>query len=214
MIEHDVKAFFSSYAEDFDSIYGDGKKRHIISRTIDKIYRKSMFNRYLNTLGFIKNNEIKSVLDIGCGSGVYLQQIGKLNAKITGIDLSDDMIKLSKKRLIKDNINYENLIVDSYLNYNFQEKFDLSILMGFFDYVEDPFQTIKKVLKDTNKFILGSFPKKQGFLYYQRKIRYNLKNCPIFFYKKNDIIELLQNLDLNNYIIDDNDREYFVKIYL
>ena len=34
--EQGVKVFFSSYAEDFDSIYGDGKKRNFLNKIADK----------------------------------------------------------------------------------------------------------------------------------------------------------------------------------
>ena len=54
--EQGVKIFFSSYAEDFDSIYGDGKKRNIFNRLADKFFRKSMYERYKRTINFILQN--------------------------------------------------------------------------------------------------------------------------------------------------------------
>ena len=41
--EEGVKNFFSGYAEDFDSIYGDGKHRNIFDRMMDKLFRQSMY---------------------------------------------------------------------------------------------------------------------------------------------------------------------------
>ena len=51
--EQGVKTFFSGYAEDFDSIYGDGKRRSIFNRIIDKMFRKAMYERYKRTINFI-----------------------------------------------------------------------------------------------------------------------------------------------------------------
>jgi len=43
--EQGVKDFFSDYAEDFDSIYGDGKPRNLFNRITDKLFRQSMYER-------------------------------------------------------------------------------------------------------------------------------------------------------------------------
>ena len=43
MIEDKVKNFFSGYAADFDSIYGDGKKRNAFSKFFDKNFRYHKF---------------------------------------------------------------------------------------------------------------------------------------------------------------------------
>ena len=44
-----VETFFDSYAIDFDSIYGEGKKRSFLTQIIDKLFRQSMYN--FSTLG-------------------------------------------------------------------------------------------------------------------------------------------------------------------
>ena len=53
--EEGVKDFFSGYAEDFDSIYGDGKSRNLFNQIMDKLFRQSMYERYKRTIDFITN---------------------------------------------------------------------------------------------------------------------------------------------------------------
>ena len=65
-----------------------------------------------------------------------------------------------------------------------QNKFDASVLMGFFDYIQDPVELFLKLKKDTNKYILASFPKKYEPLSMQRYIRYTLNKCPLYLYSK------------------------------
>ena len=211
MIEDKVKTFFSGYAVDFDSIYGDGKKRGILSKFFDDKFRSAMFGRYKKTIKFAEQNNISSVLDVGCGSGVYMQTLNSKGIKVSGVDLSDQMINLTKKRLEKNSLFYKELVIGSYLNINLKEKYDISILMGFFDYIQNPHEVLIKAINDSNKYVLASFPKKGGLLYLQRRFRYWLSNCPLYFYSKNDLEKLLNRLD-KEYSIIDNDREFFVII--
>ena len=207
-----VKKFFSGYALDFDSIYGDGKKRSFISKLIDKFFRVAMFERYKKTINFITENKINSVLDVGCGSGVYMEVLSSKNIEVAGVDLSQNMIDLSKSRLDKNKLNYNELIVGSYLDTKFEKQYEVSILMGFFDYIENPYFTFEKLRKDTSKYILASFPKKGGLLAFQRKIRYNLRQCPLYLYSKKDIENFLRKLNLKNFKIIDNTREFFLVV--
>lgn len=211
MIEDKVKTFFSGYAVDFDSIYGDGKKRGIVSKFFDDKFRSAMFGRYKNTIKFAEQNNISSVLDIGCGSGVYMQTLNSKGIKVAGVDLSEQMINLTRKRLEKNSLSHNELVVGSYLDINLKEKYDISILMGFFDYIQNPHEVLIKAIKDSNKHVLASFPKKGGLLYFQRRFRYWLRNCPLYFYSNNDLQNLLKKLD-KDYSIIDNDREFFVTI--
>ena len=121
MIEDKVKIFFSGYAADFDSIYGDGKKRNVFSKFFDKNFRSAMFGRYKKTIDFIEKNNVSSVLDIGCGSGIYMQTLNAKGVEVSGIDLSEEMIKMTKDRLMNKNLNYSELIVGGYLDYKFKK---------------------------------------------------------------------------------------------
>ena len=66
--EKGVKDFFSGYAEDFDSIYGDGKPRNMFNRIMDKLFRQAMYERYKRTIVFLSNsNDVNTVLDVAFG---------------------------------------------------------------------------------------------------------------------------------------------------
>ena len=171
--EQGVKIFFSSYAEDFDSIYGDGKKRNIFNRLADKFFRKSMYERYKRTINFILQNKFESVLDVGCGSGRYSIDLAENGVSVTGIDLSQNMLDIAKKNSNEFNNNY---ILGSYLDVHIKDKHDVAILMGFFDYISNPLEILLKLKTDTNKYVLASFPKSGGILAFQRKIRYCSRN--------------------------------------
>jgi hypothetical protein len=85
--------------------------------------------------------------------------------------------------------------------------------MGFFDYVEDPVVVLKKLINDIKKEIYISIPNNKGFLAWQRKIRYNLRNCPLFLYSREfleDSLKKARCFEISE--ITEIDRGYFITI--
>ena len=205
-----VEIFFDGYSSDFDNIYDD-KSNNFIQRLINKYLRFSMFNRYQLTINRIKEDiNSKNILDIGCGTGRYCNKLAQLDKNILGIDVAETMIVNSKElnKSFENNCKFQTI---DYLNFskNNNNVFDYAILMGFFDYIEEPIKIYKSLKKDS-KISLASFPKKFHILTPQRYIKYNYRKCPIFFYTKNQIEKLMKDIDAKNYQIIDNDREFFV----
>jgi len=207
--EKGVKEFFSVYAEDFDSIYGDGKPRNIFNRIMDKLFRAAMYERYKRTISFLNSHEVKTVLDVGCGSGRYAIDLSKNGMMITGVDLAQEMLDIAE--LNSQKLDFKNTFIQgSYLDIKIEEKHDAAILMGLFDYISNPEELFLKLKKDTSKYILASFPKPGGILGWQRKVRYNMRNCQLFYYSKESLEKLMSLSGITNYEIQDNDREYFL----
>ena len=155
-----VETFFDSYAIDFDSIYGDGQKRSGITKIVDKLFRQSMFNRYKLTIEFVLNNiEIKNCLDVGTGPGRYCIDISNKDIETLGVDVSSEMIKLAKSKVPETIKHLVSFRCADYLDFKPEKKYDVSILMGFFDYIKTPEIIINKLKQDTDKYILASFPK-------------------------------------------------------
>jgi len=208
--EQGVKDFFSGYAEDFDSIYGDGKPRNVFNKISDKLFRQSMYERHKRTIDFLSKNNIKTVLDVGCGSGRYSLDLAKNGMSVTGIDLAQEMLDIATNNSNQAGYKNNTYVQGSYLDVEVDKKHDAAILMGLFDYISDPEELFLKLKKDTKKYILGSFPKPGGILGWQRKVRYNLRNCQLFYYSKENLIELMKASGIENYEIQDNHREYFL----
>ena len=184
-----------------------------MGRFIDRNFRNVMKERFAKTLFYTRNSDISSVLDIGCGPGHYCVEFLKQGKKVMGIDISEEMLKIAEKKtnLKEGNIEYVHA---NYENYNLNEKFDAACLMGFFDYIENPASIFVKLKKDINTEIYSSFPKNNGFLILQRKIRYYLRGCPLFTYTKKDIQEVMSQSEIDNYEILDLGRDFFLKINL
>lgn len=104
-----------------------------------------------------KNNEELKVLDLGCGPGELIRDLGRefVNIDVTGIDFSEKMIEISKKR----NPRAKHLIMDvSDLNI-LDENYDIIISTHSIPYYKEPkevFKNLYRLLKDDGR-ILAAF---------------------------------------------------------
>lgn len=69
------------------------------------------------------------ILDLGCGTGEFIHRFLKDGFSVTGVDISEDMLKIAKEKIERKNIkssNY-NLIKDNIADYDHTEKVDYII---------------------------------------------------------------------------------------
>jgi cyclopropane fatty-acyl-phospholipid synthase-like methyltransferase len=141
----------------------------------------------------------KSILEIGCGLGDNLKYCSKFSPSyICGLDISSERLKITEKKL--ENINYE-LRLEKLENYKFTQKFDVILAIGVFEYIEDPFFHLIRILTKLNKngkiCILISKPiflKKISFLFRVFFNKFDIKimeRIVDFIYKK---IFLFENI--------------------
>ena len=77
-----------------------------------------------------------SVLDIGCGTGIYSCAFAKLGFDVKGIDLSDNSIKIAKKSAKSLNLKIKFESVDLF-EYGDNKKYDI-IFTKHSTKLEDP----------------------------------------------------------------------------
>jgi len=213
----EVKSFFDGYASDFDSIYGHtDHQRGVFDKLADKLFRQVMLLRFKETLKRTANSAINSVMDVGCGPGHYCVEFLKQGKKVMAIDLAENMLQIAKQRVEAANFDDKadiSFLQANYLDHNFGEQYDAACLMGFFDYIQNPEDVLEKLKKDITKEVYASFPQSGGLLILQRKIRYNLRNCPLYLYSRKDVDNLMKKVGLEGkYEVIDLKRDFFVKI--
>ena len=85
-----IRKLFDNIAPDYD------KLNHILSLNIDKGWRKKAVKELLNA------QEPLNVLDVACGTGDFTIEIAQkapAGSKITGIDLSEGMMKIGREKI-------------------------------------------------------------------------------------------------------------------
>lgn len=109
------------------------------------------------------------IIDIGCGTGRHSIELAKRGYSMTGIDLSESLLRKAIEKTESSKVQVEFINCDA-RNLQFEKQFDVAIMMceGAFPLMETDemnFQVLKNVsksLKDNSKFIFttlnGLFP--------------------------------------------------------
>ncbi|MCY6960120.1 class I SAM-dependent methyltransferase [Clostridium brassicae] len=83
------------------------------------------------TVAWINDNflqDYSTILDLGCGPGLYAERLARLGYHVTGIDFSKRSIEYAKESDRKQELNIE-YIYQNYLEIDYDEKFDVAILI-------------------------------------------------------------------------------------
>ncbi len=188
--EPNAATFFNSFAETFDTIYD--QKRNPFMRWVDGKFRSDMFIRYALTFEALEHLKGSTVLDVGCGSGPYIAEAFKRGAdRVTGIDPAPNMLTLVRDRLTQAGVTADRCrLIEGMFPGVSVEPHDYAIVMGVMDYVEDP-EAFLKALRPLVKHLAAvSFPSEHWFRTPFRKLRYRLRQCPVYFYNESGIRRL------------------------
>lgn len=144
------------------------------------------FKRY-----FAEKNDIKTVLEVGCGTGIYPIREKNLfeNKSYTGIDFSDANVEYCKK-----NSDFEFLQGD-FIKMDIQKKYDLVFSHAVIDHVYDIDKFLANIVKACKKYAyINAY---RGFFPDLKKHKMTWKDSDNCYYNDLSIIQakqvLLQN---------------------
>jgi len=194
-----VKNYFSDIATEFDNHYDNSGSA--ISRMLDKLLRKGMYERAAETMAQCGNVTDKEILDIGCGSGRQALELARKGAEVTGVDFSAEMIELARNYRRQRQITTARFLCRDFMTYAPYPSFDITIALGVTDYVANPMLLLKKMLSMTTEQMFVSFPAKFSPLALPRKIWLTMRNCPVHFYSRKRLIGIYSSLGIKDYTI-------------
>lgn len=87
-------------------------------------------------------NTSSSVLDIGCGGGIFSESIAKLGFNVTGIDVAPSLIEVAKLHLHESNLSIDYLCEDVKTFSLRGKKFDVITCLDMLEHVDDPQEII------------------------------------------------------------------------
>jgi 2-polyprenyl-3-methyl-5-hydroxy-6-metoxy-1,4-benzoquinol methylase len=183
-----VRERFERDAESFDAIYR--LERSPFWRWVNTTLRKAVFERY--TITFEQAGDVtgKKILDVGCGSGVYSVDFARRGARrVVGVDFSGNMLKLARQEAEQHGVADRcEFIQADFLEIQLEEKFDISIAMGVFDYVPDQVTFLRKMVALTTGKVIVAFPGHSLLREPARRLRYKLAGKgEIFLYGQEDV---------------------------
>ena len=187
-----LKDYWEYAAEDFSAFYD--KEKSALRKLIDRVFRRSMKERFDLTLEECGDVRGKKILDIGCGSGRVVVELAKRGAEVVGIDFSRKMIDLASSLAGKYDLTSKcRFVYDDFLEHVFDMDFDISLALGFFDYLQDPVPYLRKMKLLTGEKCMMSFCSTIAFQAPIRKIWLNRRKVNVYFYTKEQIKCLLSN---------------------
>jgi 2-polyprenyl-3-methyl-5-hydroxy-6-metoxy-1,4-benzoquinol methylase len=187
-----VNNFFDGYSEKWDSLYGKERKKDPFSKFADEVLRAVIKRRLSTTLSYSESNMIKTILDVGCGSGQYLVEFAKQGKKVLGLDFAESMLDIARYNVSSHGLSGVTYVNTDFEKFKFDSKYDLVCAMGFFDYISNPVRVLKKMDEISNYEILASFPKSSGLLALQRRVKYKIRSCPLWLYSSRDLLNILE----------------------
>ncbi|HIG97377.1 MAG TPA: class I SAM-dependent methyltransferase [Candidatus Aenigmarchaeota archaeon] len=152
-------------------------------------------------LHMLKPSVSDSMLEIGCGLGMWTCNIGNKCRKITAIDISKDMIRKAKKNA---NMKNAKFIVSDFISFKSREKFNKIFAVRSFEYlgdIEDGLRGVKKMLLPGGKFVIitKSMPCAWDLVYHEKWKRSGFKQNKISFIKLRKLLHYLGFINIEMY---------------
>jgi len=122
--------FFNSIAENWDNTIKVDKEK---------------INKLLSQISITSGD---SILDVGTGTGVLIPFYKEINKdiKITGVDISEGMLKVAKRKFSDlENVSFDLIDIEKE---TINSKFDKIVLYSMFPHLNNRVETIKKLVEN------------------------------------------------------------------
>ena len=126
----------------YNKVYKKGEEKHYTS-FVTKGTTTDEMKEVLKELNW-KN---KTVLDVGCGTGLFAHKVSKLGPKhVLGIDFSQKAIEIAMKTHKNRNLQYQVLDAKE-----IKSKYDVIVSLGTLEHMDNPLKTLKILKKHLTK---------------------------------------------------------------
>ena len=190
-----VRSHFERDAQRFDAIYEEEKKS-AFARFVDKYVRGVVVERLHLVRALAPARGEWSVLDVGCGPGRFAVDLAARGAaRVLGVDISKEMLDLARRAAASRKVEAKcEFVVSSFRDLQVKETFDMSLGIGYFDYLENPIEDLQKMAQVTRGHLIASFPKRYEWRVPVRKVRFMLTGGFVRFYSKAEILQLFSTM--------------------
>ena len=187
-----VRDYFNREARRFDAIYEQNKPWH--QRVVDRAFRGVVLERFRLICNLAPMRGEWTVLDVGCGPGRYAQALAEAGAsRVVGIDVAASMIELARSEAGRLGFASScEFRTSGFLDFATDERFDIVVATGYYDYLDNPLPHLKKMLKLSRGKVFATLPKRWEYRVPVRKARFLLERGYVRFYSRREILELAE----------------------
>ncbi|MDP8246960.1 MAG: glycosyltransferase [Candidatus Tritonobacter lacicola] len=194
--EDSVTGYFDRKAREFDAIYSGEKS--LPGRLLDRLLRWDMIERMNIVLRTASETGAGRILDVGCGSGrIAIPLAERTSARVTGIDTAPRMIDMAGEEASAAGVGERcTFRVGDIFSVSPDDRYDMSIAIGLFDYIFEPLPILKRMGRVTGGLVVASFPRK-NLRAAVRKIRLKICGCPVRFFSRKEVEKLFADAGLD-----------------
>jgi ubiquinone/menaquinone biosynthesis C-methylase UbiE len=193
-----TRVYFESTALSFDSLY---KEEDRFWYYVNHVFRPALYERVRLTVDEMIELRDFTVLDVGCGSGRNSVKFLKAGARhVVGIDFAESMLGLAKQySAVTGFASQCDFVLGDALTYPFPQKFDVVVALGVFDYLREPAEMLRRMAGLASHKVIAGFPAYTLIRGTQRKVRYWLKGCPVYFQSQKQLRAICHEVGLDDY---------------
>ncbi|MFA6108341.1 MAG: methyltransferase domain-containing protein [Candidatus Latescibacterota bacterium] len=212
LADEKVRRYFdtAATAERFDAIYRTEKGPW--QRLVDGLFRGVVHRRFALVFDLCGPVSGLSALDVGCGTGRYCVELARRGAQVTGLDFAPTMISLAGQAAaaagVADWCHFEQA---EPLTWQAPRPFELCLAIGFFDYILRPLPVLQRLRDLTLQRALFSFPVRWTVRTVSRWVRLRANSCPVRFYDRQEVIDLLRQTGWSEVTVHRLSRDYLVE---
>jgi 2-polyprenyl-3-methyl-5-hydroxy-6-metoxy-1,4-benzoquinol methylase len=190
-----VRRHFERDAQRFDAIYSDRKP--LLQRIVDR-QRRVVVERFNLIQNLAPLPGRWTALDVGCGPGRYAIALAKNGAaRVLGVDVASAMIELARREAtIAGAADVCEFVLSSFADFRTDERFDVVVATGYFDYLEAPARDVEKMVRACRGRVFASFPKRFDWRVPVRKARFALAGGYVRFYDEHEVRRLFATVGL------------------
>ncbi len=196
-----VRDYWKRSAVPFDALYSERAMNPVV-RHVNRILRFGVYQRYMLLMEYLRDNQIRTLLDVGCGSGRYA--MGAADAGVreyVGVDFSDEMIALARSatRDVASRMDRCEFRIADFMTLEGDQTYEVVSAMGVFDYIADATPALAKLALLATHSVLATFPGYSPYRAPLRWIRLRLRGCPVYFYSQRRIRLLSEVVGFRRY---------------
>lgn len=180
-------------------VYNQLAQQHgATARASDYFNEASFYHHQKKTLEWLGPLAGKRVLDVGCGTGLFIKPLTESN-KVDGVDLAPEALKLAELQGLQC---YLGSILDVDLP---EETYDLVTCIGaiqYMDKLEDSIEKLKNMVAPGGALVIETVSKRSSMRWILEKInsepKYSRRICPNWLDKQisgKDDFKLVQRLN-------------------
>jgi len=153
------------------------------------VWRPNEKKKYLRYIP----NDVKTILDIGCGLGEFLWILQKNGYEIGGCDVDEACIERTRN-IIKD-VKYAD--VQRLSNYYSNNSFDLITCFHVLEHLSYPYETMLEIRKVTKKYAIFAVPN-------ARYIAFNERDTHLFSWNRRTFTNIIESAGFNIILISED----------